>query len=1047
MSDVTPDDIVSNFRDARRTYREAKAGGRFLQRSGRMAKDVTAVARGLEREKDRAGRPKMREWEKEWAKTAGLTAVAGLGIFGLRKAGVPLPFFPARGGRKAAKAAKAAKAGNAGNAPAKPLPKFSPEQKQKQLALENAYKKYVIPIDGKGASQEEFVRQRINKAKAIRASRAWGAATKPFAPTITSAPKKVQRAAQQLRDQVQPSSGRVSKEQRESQRLKRLKLEKLRYPGKFPSGRQYAGFESNDPTQVNLVAPDGHKVARAADVRGNSFRVYTARARTRQRRNKEPEERIEAERERHRRDKIKAGVLGAAGGLAVATGVGLLAHRLHMNRLALKQADEIAKATADANARASRAEGQMGGLIRAVKKSKDEALAREAAEKKPMKTGKPKAINVVNFPKSSKSKGKKRNVSQQPDGTFNMSARNNLTRFAETKNNIPPRVVIKERGRADAIRDAALVASGVGGVATTLALLKQNQQIVDAHEMKADKNRLYKGAKSWAAQKADEFANSAQQGKNKAMDKLRNGVRRSLRTLRALGIRFSTAPQARKTLTLFSLGGSIKNYKKAKKAVLKNKNRRMEPGTYVGDRTAFGPFRHEYVVTIPKSLKDLTPEARRAIRRVGPRGEKGVVTSGAPVYKGKTSTHGRGDLTGHVNYEKDVMASRRAKKLRRVGDDQADQAVKYATTFQPTKYPAPIPNGLGLGRNSNTFTRTYLRKSSMREPAHSWRRPGSKLEFAAKKDSPNDERKQAKGIGRAALTAGGLAVAGTGLALMPAALPMMRAAGRAKRYYRMRQQSEEIAKQANRAKAPSKRKKLQQKAARLRQDADKARGNPADFVADYTKSTARLGSTPVVGKLFRDKIIPKIAYGMQPSKDRVIAARKVLANKDRHSIKQVQEAEKIVEAPPPDFVAAHYRRFTGSQRGGMEHWGWERGLEMKNKIAKKEGIPANEVDPNKGGGRRMLQTHLRGEEKVMGRGGKLDQEMWKGKTTDEAIRSVGASADPDVKSYMKNLRDQNEGAAATKYGRFAYAAPAAAIGGTAIVAGANLPERIKKRRD
>ena len=102
-------------------------------------------------------------------------------------------------------------------------------------------------------------------------------------------------------------------------------------------------FESQDPTRQNIVTRQGKQIARTADARGNSFRVYTAKSKPRNRRKKEEHERLENERKRHKKEKVMIGVGAGVGTAALATGLGLTAHKLRVRRLQTSSSQNMQK--------------------------------------------------------------------------------------------------------------------------------------------------------------------------------------------------------------------------------------------------------------------------------------------------------------------------------------------------------------------------------------------------------------------------------------------------------------------------------------------------------------------------------------------------------------------------------------------------------------------------------------------------------------------------------------------------------------------------------
>jgi hypothetical protein len=63
-------------------YQKGRKINKVVQRVGRLAKDAGGAITGKPRQKDSAGRPKKREWEKSWFKNAVGSAVTGAAIIG-----------------------------------------------------------------------------------------------------------------------------------------------------------------------------------------------------------------------------------------------------------------------------------------------------------------------------------------------------------------------------------------------------------------------------------------------------------------------------------------------------------------------------------------------------------------------------------------------------------------------------------------------------------------------------------------------------------------------------------------------------------------------------------------------------------------------------------------------------------------------------------------------------------------------------------------------------------------------------------------------------
>lgn len=304
------------YRDVRRTIRRGREVGRAATRGYRLTRDLAEVAKGQGRGRDRAGRPRLREWEKDWFKAAAATAAGTALVVGGPKAyrlakqkGIKLPNLPESIERWVDGAKKQ-------------TPKTKPAD-LRVLAERNTMRK---PLDAGGRKRGSLDLRgadRLSRAAELRKKRAW--ASKPFGARYTEAPEQVRKEAFDLLEKTQPTKGKVTSSERKLRQEGRQRLAQLRQEHKFAA---------EDPTRIDLIDPDGRRVGRAADVRGNSFRIYTAGAKERRnRRRKRPEERIENEREQHRRDKVAAGAIGTASGLAVATGVGILAHKLRVAKV------------------------------------------------------------------------------------------------------------------------------------------------------------------------------------------------------------------------------------------------------------------------------------------------------------------------------------------------------------------------------------------------------------------------------------------------------------------------------------------------------------------------------------------------------------------------------------------------------------------------------------------------------------------------------------------------------------------------------------------
>ncbi|NDE16389.1 hypothetical protein EBZ80_15805 [bacterium] len=437
MAEIDPEHLVEIYKDGRAKVRRAREVGRGMQRAGRLTKDLRDVVVGKPRERDRAGRPKMREWEKEWAKTAALTVAGGAALWGAKK------------------------------------------------ALKNGVK---VPEWAEGA---------LNN---LRRPRKFAPKAKP------------------------PKSGGA-------QRI------------------IHAEFSAEDPTRVDLLTPEGISVARAADVRGNSFRVYTSAAKTRSRRRKRPEERIEAERERHRKEKVGYGVLGGASGLGVGLAMGALAHKMHIKRKASLRGQQAAATRA--NRKEAEASGKMVPLEELAKhvEQAKKKMGLSSAEKltefglggeiwkalpakvkvRLMRAHRAGALGAIKgyvkgvaddvLPQNRKWRDLGIAGAGMTTGGLAVAAipkrKNSAQEFATRE---------PSRSRMQDVKDGALAASAIGSLGLNVALLRQNRNVADANEMNADLNRVYRGAKEFVGRQVRRMRPKKDVRPATRVEKLREGA-------------------------------------------------------------------------------------------------------------------------------------------------------------------------------------------------------------------------------------------------------------------------------------------------------------------------------------------------------------------------------------------------------------------------------------------------------------------------------------------------------------------------------------------
>jgi hypothetical protein len=182
----------------------------------------------------------------------------------------------------------------------------------------------------------------------------------------------------------------------------------------------------------------------------------------------------------------------------------------------------------------------------------------------------------------------------------------------------------------------------------------------------------------------------------------------------------------------------------------------LAPGVYHGDRAVKKApmFRHEYVAVVPEDEKALPKNVRRQLVKVGPNGEKALVSGGY---------NRRGRLRAKIGDRTDVKAIRKSIAKGKGPDHVATEggnaaAIKTAEVskrFGSRKYPGLIDNARGKGKNSNSYARTVLKENGVvRDPKKS--NPGSNLYFA-KKDEPNRQEKIATAIRKVAPTVRGAA--------------------------------------------------------------------------------------------------------------------------------------------------------------------------------------------------------------------------------------------------------------------------------------------------